>query len=366
MNNETQFRVKHPSRILVGGRLTGLYKKEWRSSEPIMTLPAFTFSTTADEVASTFAEPEIRGTNVLVTGTSINGLGFETARVLAKHANLVIITGYNTERLRLTEKAIKKETPAANIRQLVVDLSSLAWVRRAAAEVNAYAEPIHVLIHNAAANGGPLKLTVDNLESQIAVAQIGPFLLTKLIAPKILAARTASYTPRVVIVSSVGHTFGSGINFDTFAHPECTEKYRGIMGYAQAKSANILFALELSRRSAGKINAYSLHPGAVVTNMAENEINRGDLVEIGVLKPDGKPTDKFKWKTIPEDQPGSYLIDCAVANNQIAPHSSDVENAARLWTATEEIIGERFTFPGRPVRMPAHCMLDPWTACVVC
>ncbi|KAJ7652702.1 hypothetical protein DFH06DRAFT_1093772 [Mycena polygramma] len=345
-----------------------------------MTLPTFTFSPTADEVASTFAE-HIRGKNVLVTGTSINGLGFETARVLAKHASLVIITGYNTERLRLTEEAIKKETPAANVRQLVVDLSSLACVRKAAAEVNTYAEPIHVLIHNAAANGGPLKLTVDNLESQIAVAQIGPFLLTKLIAPKILAARTPSYTPRVVIVSSVGHTFGSGVNFETLAHPECQEKYRGIMGYAQAKSANILFATELSRRSAGKINAYSLHPGAVVTNMTENEVNRGDLVEIGVLNPDGKPTDKFKWKTIPEgtattitaafdprieDQPGAYLVDCAVANDQIAPHSADPENAARLWSATEEVIGERFTFPSRPVRMPVSCMLDPWTACVVC
>jgi short-subunit dehydrogenase involved in D-alanine esterification of teichoic acids len=35
---------------------------------------------------------------VLVTGIFVNGLGFETARVLAKHANIVIITGYNSER----------------------------------------------------------------------------------------------------------------------------------------------------------------------------------------------------------------------------------------------------------------------------
>jgi NAD(P)-dependent dehydrogenase (short-subunit alcohol dehydrogenase family) len=35
---------------------------------------------------------------VLITGTSLNGLGFECARVIAKHANLVIITGYNKER----------------------------------------------------------------------------------------------------------------------------------------------------------------------------------------------------------------------------------------------------------------------------
>lgn len=35
---------------------------------------------------------------VIFTGTSINGLGFECVRVIAKYANLVIITGYNKER----------------------------------------------------------------------------------------------------------------------------------------------------------------------------------------------------------------------------------------------------------------------------
>jgi hypothetical protein len=35
---------------------------------------------------------------VLITGTSLNGLGFECARVIARYANLIILTGYNTER----------------------------------------------------------------------------------------------------------------------------------------------------------------------------------------------------------------------------------------------------------------------------
>ncbi|KAJ7867543.1 hypothetical protein B0H14DRAFT_3441756 [Mycena olivaceomarginata] len=62
-----------------------------------MYLPTFTPTTTAEEVASVFAA-QIRGKNVLVTGTSLNGIGFETARVIAKHATLVIVTGYNLER----------------------------------------------------------------------------------------------------------------------------------------------------------------------------------------------------------------------------------------------------------------------------
>lgn len=78
------------------------------------SLPTFTFDTTAEEVATVFAE-EIRGKNgemydtefwlpdvhletVLITGTSMNGLGFEAALQISKYANLVVITGYNDER----------------------------------------------------------------------------------------------------------------------------------------------------------------------------------------------------------------------------------------------------------------------------
>ncbi|KAJ7659070.1 hypothetical protein DFH06DRAFT_1297270 [Mycena polygramma] len=333
-----------------------------------MSLPTFTAATSAEEVATTFAE-QIQGKNVLITGTSINGIGFETARVLAKHANLVVITGYNTERLKLTEEAIKKETPGANIRQLVLDLSSLAAVRKAAAEVNKYSEPIHVLIHNAAAGGSKeLVPTPDGLEPQIGTAQFGPFLFTKLLTPKLLAASNGSFTPRVIIVSSLAHAFGPGLDFDVLAKPDAS-KYANFSAYGAAKSANVLFASELSKRSGGKIKAYSLHPGAILTNITQKEQNKDDLIAIGLidpaplvgaLKPDGTPSsEKFPWKTIPqgaattvaaafdtrlEDKAGAFLVDGCVANEQVAPHSWNPENAAKLWTISEEVVGEKFAF----------------------
>ncbi|KAF8194356.1 hypothetical protein K438DRAFT_1968971 [Mycena galopus ATCC 62051] len=322
-----------------------------------MSLPTFTDTTTAEEVATVFAD-QIRGKNVLITGTSINGIGFETARVLAKYANLIIITGYDAERLRLSEEAIKKDIPGANIRQLVLDLSSLAAVRKAAAEVNAYPEPLHVLIHNAAAAAGKFKLTVDNLESQMATDHVGPFLLTKLLAPKLLVAGTAGYIPRVVNVASAAHSW-SAFDLNTVAHPDLV-KYNAFNAYSQAKSANVLFAIELSKRSSGKINAYSLQPGAIFTNMPQKEESRTDMQAAGILTAEGLPnTEKFTWKTIPEGaattvaaafdtrlegSPGAYLWDCVEANDKIAPHSSDPVNAAKLWEITEEIIGEKFAF----------------------
>lgn len=88
----------------------------------------------------------------------------------------------------------------------------------------------------------------------MATDHIGPFLLTKLFAPKLLASATPSYVLRVVFVSSNAHTFSSGANFKTIRHPD-PASYQSFEAYFQAKSAKILTAIE------GRITAYSLCPG---------------------------------------------------------------------------------------------------------
>ncbi|KAJ6584405.1 hypothetical protein B0H19DRAFT_1249380 [Mycena capillaripes] len=323
-----------------------------------MSQPTFSSSTTAEEVADAFAG-EIKGKNVLVTGTSVGGIGFETALAIAKYANFVIITGHNADRLKIAEDTIKKQLPSANIRPLILDLSSLADVRRAAAEVNAYPEPLHVIIHNAAATIGRLRLTADNLETQMATNHIGPFLMTKLLAPKILAARTVHYTPRVIFVSSGAQAAGTGVNFNTLGRPD-PESYQPSDAYRQTKAANALSAIELSKRSKGQINAYSLHPGVIYTNGMRKEETVPEMQKLGILDADGKPVSgKVPFKTLAQgaattvaaafdpglnDKPGAYLSDCVVTNEALASHSSDPSNADKLWTLTEKIIGEAFVF----------------------
>ncbi|KAJ6477158.1 short-chain dehydrogenase [Mycena vitilis] len=325
-----------------------------------MSQPSFSSTTTAEEVAATFAK-EIQGKNVLITGTSVGGIGFETAWVLAKHANLVIITGHNSKRLKIAADTLKNELPTANIRSLRVDLSSLASVRKAAAECNTYPEPLHVLINNAASPFTPFKLTADNLESSMATNHIGPFLFTLLLIPKLLAARTTRYTPRVVFVSSTAHSFVSGVNFDTLGHPD-RDSYNSVDAYSQSKAANVLTAIELSKRSNGLVNAYSLCPGVIYTTIMRKADGPTELHKLGILDAEGKPNnEKFTFKTLPQgaattmvaalnpalnDTPGAFLSDCVrVANLEVvAPHSCDAANAEKLWTMTEEIVGEKVVF----------------------
>ncbi|KAJ7644813.1 hypothetical protein FB45DRAFT_1053472 [Roridomyces roridus] len=263
----------------------------------------------------------------------------------APYANLVIITGYNAERLQIAENAIKKEVPQANIRQLILDVSSLSDVRRAAAEVNAYPEPLHILINNAAATPAKYSVTEDGLERQMATNHVGPFLFTNLIFPKILASRTETVTPRVVFVASEAHRLIPGFDITTLAQP-IPDKYKDIFEpYNDTKSANILNAVELARRVKGKVNVYSLHPGLIYSNFLTKEETRADLLAINVLNTDGSPNKDLpylKWKTVPEgaattvaaafdpglsDKTGAYLRDCQIAND-VLPHSSEPERAS--------------------------------------
>ncbi|KAJ7069382.1 hypothetical protein C8F01DRAFT_1112466 [Mycena amicta] len=326
------------------------------------SLPTFSFSNTADEVASGLAS-EIKGKNVLITGTSMNGIGFETARAIAKYASLVVITGYNAERLKLSGEAIKKEFPAANIRTLVLDLSSFDAVRKAATEVNSYSEPLHVLINNAAATDGVYTLTVDNLEIQMAAGHFGPFLFTKLLYPKLLASATATWIPRIVFVASVQHTLRNGVPLETeeFARGHGGGDDDGVrlfMRYGEVKSANVLTAREFARRAGSKARVYSLDPGAIVTNAFRKGFQPA-LQGLGILDTEGKPNpdSPMVWKTLQQggattvvaafdprinDQSGAYLIDCVPAEERVAPHSSDMDRAKRLWELTEVTIGEKF------------------------
>jgi NAD(P)-dependent dehydrogenase (short-subunit alcohol dehydrogenase family) len=103
-------------------------------------------------------------------------------------------------------------------------------------------------------------LTPDNLEVGMAANHVGPFLLTNLLAPKLLESSTPDYTPRVVFVSSAAHASLPQLDITTLAHPD-PAKYTFMLSYGHTKAASILTAIELSKRSNGKIKAYSLHPG---------------------------------------------------------------------------------------------------------
>ncbi|KAF7307620.1 Short-chain dehydrogenase/reductase family protein [Mycena indigotica] len=320
-----------------------------------MSSPTFDVNTTAKDVAAAFPE-QIKGKTVLITGTSLKSIGFTTAQAFAKDVGLLIITGRSHEKLKATEAALKTEFPGANIRPLVLDLASRTSVRKAAAEVNSYSEPLHILIHNAADVIGPFRLNEDRLESQFSSDHVSPFLFTKLLAPKILASAAPGIVPRVIFVSSLAHGFGI-IDWDTLANPD-EAKYNAVGAYAQAKIANVLTAKELTKRSGGRIQSFSLHPGTIATSEAPATVTT--LQAIGIYTPEGKP-DTEKHPFISQEQGaattvaaaidpriegkgGAYLSSSNIADDEVSAFAADLANAEKLWTLTEELLGEKFVF----------------------
>ena len=115
----------------------------------------------------------------------------------------------NLEKVR---ESLQKEVPTVEVRIEELDLSSQTSMRQAANRINAYIEPIDVLINNAGIMAPPFSKTVDGFESQFGTNHLGHFLFTNLIMPRILAAKKEA---RIVTLSSAAHRWG-GIHWTDY------------------------------------------------------------------------------------------------------------------------------------------------------
>ena len=119
------------------------------------------------------------GKTVLVTG-STDGLGREVATRLAAQGAKVLVHGRSRERGEEVLKAIGGAKTGHAFYQ--ADLSSMAEVRRLAAEVLRDHDRLHILVNNAGIGvstpaGGRLTST-DGFELRFAVNYLSHFLLT--------------------------------------------------------------------------------------------------------------------------------------------------------------------------------------------
>ena len=189
--------------------------------------------------------PDQAGRTVVVTGTTLGGLGHHTALELARRGARVVLAGRSPERLGETRETIRAEVPAAELEQLEVDLADLGSVRRAGEAATAFG-PIDVLVNNAGVMGTSRQVTADGLDLQLATNHFGPFLLTGLLLPQLVASKDAT----VVTVSSNMHRVARGAPLgDPRVHHGLYAKWRV---YGQTKLANLLFTYELDRRARAK------------------------------------------------------------------------------------------------------------------
>ncbi|HEY5944190.1 MAG TPA: SDR family NAD(P)-dependent oxidoreductase, partial [Kofleriaceae bacterium] len=107
----------------------------------------------------------MEGKTVVVTGAS-SGIGYETARALAKRGARVLMVVRNRDKGQAAVERILAEKPSAQLDLVLADLYSMAEVRRASAEIRANAPRVDVLVNNAGLIHDKRELTVDGCSSR--------------------------------------------------------------------------------------------------------------------------------------------------------------------------------------------------------
>ena len=187
---------------------------------------------------------------ILVTGAT-DGLGKALATSLAAKGHRVLLHGRDDARGERT----LEEIGAADLGWYRADLASLAEVRALADAVTANEERLDVLVNNAGI-GTTLPEgraeSADGHELRFAVNYLAPFLLTRLLLPKLRSSAPA----RIVNVSSAGQ---APIDFDDVM---LERRYSGSQAYCQSKLALVMLTLDLAEElRADGVTANALHPG---------------------------------------------------------------------------------------------------------
>jgi NAD(P)-dependent dehydrogenase (short-subunit alcohol dehydrogenase family) len=215
-----------------------------------------------------------------------------------------------------------------------------------------------MLINNAGVMAPPdLHRTPEGWELQFATNHLGHFGLA-LALHGALATAGREGGARIVSVSSSGH-LRSPVVFDDlhFEH----RPYEAWSAYGQSKTANVLFAVEASRRwAADGIAANSLMPGGIRTNLQRHQA--GERMSEEFRAADAS----YPWRTpeqgaatsvllaaspLAEGVGGLYFENCAQAlpydpdvepewqdTPGVAAHALDPAAAQRLWEVSEKLL----------------------------
>ncbi|MGW1538348.1 SDR family NAD(P)-dependent oxidoreductase [Streptomyces aureus] len=298
---------------------------------------------TAEEV---LAGIDLSGKLAIVTG-GYSGLGLETTRALAGAGAHVVVPA----RRPSTAREALADIEGTETDEL--DLGDLDSVRAFAERFLASGRTVDIVIDSAGIMACPETRVGPGWEAQFATNHLGHFALVNRLWPAI-----APGGARVVSVSSAGHHY-SGIRWDDVHWRTGYDKWEA---YGQAKTANVLFAVELDRRGRDfGVRAFALHPGGILTPL-QRHLPRQEMVERGWIDEDGKPLNPEGFKT-PEQgaatqvwaatspmldgMGGVYCEDCDIAEpapadggrTGVRDWATDPEQASRLWELSAELTG---------------------------
>jgi NAD(P)-dependent dehydrogenase (short-subunit alcohol dehydrogenase family) len=264
----------------------------------------------------------------LITGAS-SGIGRTSALTLSKRGYRVFIGCRNKQKADAVLKELRAASPTGFGELLELELGDFDSVRACAKEFLSRGLPLNVLLNNAGV-AGQRGLTRSGWELHFGTNHLGHFLLTQLLLPKL----RESAPSRVVAVSSETSYMAKAIPWDDLR--KSTPHFTGMAEYAVSKLCNILHTRELSKREAGKVAGYSVHPGRVMT-LAWRRMPSPVMffLKRTMLTDEQGCVSSVHAATAPDLEPGTFFWEDAVPRkpNKLA---LDESLAAELWKKSEE------------------------------
>jgi NAD(P)-dependent dehydrogenase (short-subunit alcohol dehydrogenase family) len=273
---------------------------------------------------------------ILITGAT-NGIGKAAALAIAREGGRIVIAGRNPAKTEAVAAELRQASGNPAIDFLVADLSSLAEVRRLAAEFTARYDRLDVLVNNAGAFFMRREENDDGLEMTFALNHLSYFLLTT----ELLDTLKTSAPARVVNVSSAAES-SAKVDWDDL---QLRKKYRSFQAYALSKRFNLYFTYELARRLEGTgVTVNAVHPGSVATGIWANPFGRFNgvakpLTKLMMRSPEQGAETVIYLATAPDvaENTGKYFVDRQVRYSSRA--SQDPEAARRAWQVSAALCG---------------------------
>jgi NAD(P)-dependent dehydrogenase (short-subunit alcohol dehydrogenase family) len=224
------------------------------------------------------------------------------------------------------------------VEYLPADLSVQAEVRQLVRDIESRYPRLDVLVNNAGGFFHRRQESADGIEMNWALHVLGPFLLTKLLVPRLVASAPA----RVINVSSVTH----GI---VRLHPKDFELKRGynrVRAYSHSKLAELLLTYEWARRLQGTgVTVNAADPGLVATNIVAGHGGRKwkpvqAIYNMLVASPEKGAETAIYLASSPEvvETTGQFFKHCGPVRS--SPASYDEQASRLLWKVCMEMTGE--------------------------
>jgi retinol dehydrogenase 12 len=266
-------------------------------------------------------------TIALIGATS--GLGRAAADQLTKDGHNLILIGRDPTRV----ERLAKQLPNAVV--IGADVSTVAGVDHAAAQIMEATDHLDALVNNAGVMIPTRETTEEGLEVNFAVHHLAPYSMTSRLLPLLVCG-----AGRVVNVNSEGHRaplFGGGtvrIDFDDLGSEH---GYDPFLAYSRTKLANLLFSYELQRRRP-ELSVVAVHPGMVRTDLGRRwpriQVAAMHAISISARK-GAEPVASLA--TTPAVERGAYYN--RFTTTRSSAESYDHDAAHHLWEATEALRG---------------------------